>query len=79
MPCAKPLVLIAACLLSACATSTPPSPPPTLPPPEACTTPCPPLPPLANDDELAAVIWTYELIDAAGECRRLHTACGMGR
>ena len=80
MPCAKPLALIAACLTTACATSTPPSPPSTpMPRPEACATPCPPLPALTSPDEPAAVIWTFELIDTAGQCMRLHDACRGAR
>ncbi len=80
MPCAKPLALIAACLTTACATSTPPSTPPTpMPRPEACATPCPPLPALTSPDEPAAVIWTFELIDTAGQCMRLHDACRGAR
>lgn len=47
--------------------------------PGACATPCPPLPALTSPDEPAAVIWTFELIDTAGQCMRLHDACRGGR
>ena len=51
----------------------------TVPRPEACATPCPPLPALTSPDEPAAVIWTFELIDTAGQCMRLHDACRGAR
>lgn len=69
--------LSAAGLLSACATSPMPSPLPTVPMqrPEACLSPCPPLPTLTDDDEGAAVAWVHELIDVAGQCIRMHERC----
>ena len=72
-----PLALIALSLTSACATSTTPSSQPTPAPmrPSACAQPCPALPTLPSPDEIATVIWTFELIDAAGQCRRLHAEC----
>lgn len=80
MPCAKRLAPIAACLLVACTTTTPPSMPQTPPMrPTACAQPCPPLPSLGSNDEIAAVIWTFELIDTAGQCMRLHAACRGAR
>lgn len=47
--------------------------------PTACAQPCPPLPSLGSNDEIAAVIWTFELIDTAGQCMRLHAACRGAR
>lgn len=46
-----------------------------MPPQEACLSPCPPLPILTDDDEGAAVAWVHELIDVAGQCRRMHDRC----
>lgn len=43
--------------------------------PTACLVPCPRLPPLQTQQEAGAVMWVYEIIDAAGECRRLHDEC----
>jgi hypothetical protein len=43
--------------------------------PEACLSPCPPLPTLTDDDEGAAVAWVHELIDVAGQCIRMHERC----
>lgn len=34
---------------------------------------------LTSPDEPAAVIWTFELIDTAGQCMRLHDACRGAR
>ena len=68
--------LIAACLTSACATTPPPSAPRiTLQRPSECLTPCPPLPIPTAGDELAVALWTLDLIDAAGLCRRMHETC----
>lgn len=80
MRCNLLLALTVLCLTSACATSTPPSPLP-MPTmrPSACAQPCPALPTLGSNDEIAAVIWTFELIDAAGQCRRLHAECRQAR
>jgi hypothetical protein len=81
MPCAKPLALIAACLTTACATSTPPLPQPMarLQKPSECLTSCPALPLLTETDDVAVVLWTHELIDLAGTCRRMHETCRTAR
>lgn len=77
---AEAVALIAAGLLSACATSPAPSLPPiSMPRPEACLAPCPPLPLLVSEAEGEAVVWVHEVIDVAGQCRRLHDACRAGR
>ncbi|MDX9717233.1 MAG: hypothetical protein RBT67_07660 [Thauera sp.] len=69
-------VLIACSLLTGCATSTMPSEPRiSLQRPSECLMPCPALPLLTEPDELAVAIWTYDLIDAAAECRRMHETC----
>lgn len=69
-------VLIACSLLTGCATSTTPSEPRIkLQQPSECLMPCPALPLLTEPDELAVAIWTYDLIDAAAECRRMHETC----
>lgn len=63
--------------LTGCATPTPPSTPP-MPPmqrPSACLQACPTLPRLTAEDEIGAVVWMHEVIDLAGQCRRLHDAC----
>ena len=77
MPRALLHALIALCLLTGCATSTPPSPQP-MPVrqlPSECLMACPALPELTQADEAAAAIWTFDLIDAAGTCRRMHETC----
>ena len=77
------VALSAAGLLSGCATSgglstLPMATPP--PPPEACMTGCPELPsPPAEADEGSGVAWVFEVIDAAGACRRLHDDCRAAR
>lgn len=77
MPRAPLLALIALCLLTACATSMPPSPQPTPAAqlPSECLMACPALPALTTAEEVGAVIWTFDLIDAAGTCRRMHDTC----
>ena len=68
--------LIACSLLTGCATSTTPSEQRIkLQKPSECLMPCPALPLLTEPDELAVAIWTYDLIDAAAECRRMHETC----
>ena len=68
--------LIALCLTTACATTPPPSEPRIkLQRPSECLTPCPALPLLTEPDEIAVAIWTYDVIDAAAECRRMHETC----
>lgn len=76
MRCAPLLALAASCLTSACATTPPPSAPRiTLQRPSECLTPCPPLPIPTAGDELAVTLWTHDLIEAAGICRRMHETC----
>ena len=80
MRCAPLLALTAACLASACATTPPPSAPRiTLQRPSECLTPCPPLPIPTAGDELAVALWTHDLIEAAGLCRRMHENCRSAR
>ena len=76
-----PLALIALCLTTSCATSTPPSPQPTarLQKPSECLTSCPALPLLTETDDVSVVIWTHELIDIAGTCRRMHETCRLSK
>lgn len=78
---AKSLPVLLVCgLLSACATPMPPSTPPMpqMPKPQACLTACPTLPNLTTDDEIGVIVWLHELIDVAGQCRRMHDACRSG-
>jgi hypothetical protein len=78
MPRAPMLVLIAAGLMTGCSTSPQALPPQTPVPmqrPTECLTPCPLLPNLTDGDDIAVVIWTHELIDTAGQCRRMHETC----
>lgn len=81
MRSALPPALIALCLTTACATSTPPYQPPTakLQRPSECLTSCPALPLLTETDDVAVVIWTHELIDLAGTCRRMHETCRLAK
>lgn len=75
------LALTALCLTTACATSTPPYQPQTarLQKPSKCLTSCPSLPLLTETDDVAVVIWTHELIDLAGTCRRMHETCRLSK
>jgi hypothetical protein len=78
MPRAPMLALIAAGLMAGCATSPQALMPQTTVPtqrPTECLTPCPPLPNLTDGDDIAVVIWTHELIETAGQCRRMHETC----
>ena len=76
MRCAPLLALTAACLTSACATTPPLSAPRiSMQRPSECLTPCPPLPIPTAGDELAVTLWTHDLIEAAGLCRRMHETC----
>ena len=52
-----------------------PSPQPITQRPSECLRACPQLPLPTDGDELAVALWTFDLIDAAAECRRLHDAC----
>jgi hypothetical protein len=74
-PFARRLAPIALSLLTACATTPPPSPQPITQRPSECLRACPQLPQPTDGDELAVALWTFDLIDAAAECRRLHDAC----
>jgi len=80
MPLAPMLALIAAGLMTGCATSpqalmlqTPAQ------RPTECLTPCPMLPSLTDGDEIAVVVWTHDMIETAGQCRRMHEACRGSR
>lgn len=48
-------------------------------PPTACLISCPAIPQLQTTNEAGAAMWVYEVIDAAGECRRLHDECRESR
>ena len=75
-----PRALIALSLLTGCATTPPPSEPRiSLMRPSECLAPCPPLPAPTDADELAVTVWTFDLIDAAAECRRMHETCRMAK
>ena len=43
--------------------------------PPQCLTECAPIQPLNGDSQSDILIWTYDLIDTYGECRRLHASC----
>jgi hypothetical protein len=83
MQLSKKIVLVALGLLIVGCTSTPQSTPPTaaaLPPPAACMSSCPTLPAPPGDEqdampERAVLVWLYDVIDAAGACRRQHDTC----
>ena len=71
-----PRVLIAISLLTGCATTPPASEPRiSLQRPSECLSACPQLPAPTDADELAVTVWTFDLIDAAAECRRMHETC----
>ena len=75
-----PRALIALSLLTGCATTPPASEPRiSLMRPSECLAPCPPLPAPTDADELAVTVWTFDLIDAAAECRRMHETCRMAK
>ena len=75
-----PLALIAISLLTGCATTPPASDPRiNLMRPSECLSPCPQLPAPTDADELAVTVWTFDLIDAAAECRRMHETCRMAK
>ena len=86
MPPNKKTALAALGLLIAGCTSMPPSMPPTAAPtqpPVACMASCPTLPALPGEQqdatlEPAVLVWVYDVIDAAGACRRQHDACRAG-
>ena len=76
MQSARTSALIALSLLTGCATTPMPSEPRiSLMRPSECLSACPQLPPPADADELAVTLWTFDLIDAAAECRRMHETC----
>ena len=71
-----PRALIALSLLTGCATTPPASEPRiSLMRPSECLSPCPQLPTPNDGGELAVTVWTFDLIDAAAECRRMHETC----
>ena len=77
MPRALLLALLAIGLTTGCATSpsqsAQPMPPRML--PTACLQPCPALPMAQGNDEAAVAVWMFDVIDAAGTCRRMHEIC----
>ena len=75
-----PRVLIALSLMTGCATTPPASQPQiSLMRPSECLSACPQLPSPTDADELAVTAWTFDLIDAAAECRRMHETCRMAK
>ena len=71
-----PLALIALSLLSGCATTPTASEPRiSLLRPSECLSACPQLPTPTDADDIAVTVWTFDLIDAAAECRRMHETC----
>ena len=72
--------LIALSLLTGCATTPPASEPRiSLMRPSECLSACPQLPTPTDADELAVTIWTFDLIDSAAECRRMHETCRQAK
>lgn len=72
--------LVAICLTTACTTMPPPSAPRiSLLRPSECLTACPALPTPDATDELSVALWTFDLIDAAAQCRRMHEACRLAK
>ena len=71
------LALALLCLTTACGPSTAPLLQQThsMQRPTACLTSCPLLPYLTAPDEVAYLIWTHDLIELAGVCRRMHETC----
>lgn len=43
--------------------------------PTECLASCQPLPRVDSGDEIAVVIWAHNLIEVAGQCRRMHDTC----
>lgn len=75
-----PPALIALSLLSGCATTPPPSEPRiSLLRPSECLSACPQLPGPTDSDDIAVTVWTFDLIDAAAECRRMHETCRQAK
>ena len=71
-----PPALIALSLLSGCATTPTASEPRiSLLRPSECLSACPQLPTPTDADDIAVTVWTFDLIDAAAECRRMHETC----
>ena len=71
-----PRALIAISLLTGCATTPTQSEPRiSLMRPSECLSPCPQLPTPTDADDIAVTVWTFDLIDAAAECRRMHETC----
>ena len=68
-------VMAVTLLLSACGTMQQLSELPTHQVPSECLQACPELPEPYAEDDLAVVLWTFDVIEAAGQCRRMHEAC----
>ena len=73
------LSLIVAVMLSLSACCTTPSVPP-IPRqvPEVCLKACPTVPEPADGSDRSIRLWEYEVIDASGTCRRVHSECVDG-
>ena len=70
------LALMLLCVTTACAPSTAPLLQTAwMQQPSECRVPCPLMPYLSAPDEAEYLIWTHELIETAGTCRRMHEAC----
>lgn len=71
------LALNALVMLSLSACSTTPSVLPTVKhlPAQSCLTKCDPLPAPVDGSELSVRQWEFEMIETAGECRRIHNDC----
>lgn len=75
MQVSKPSLIVVAMLsLSACCTE------PSMPrmlrqTPEACLKACPAVPLPADGSDRNIRLWEYEVIDAFGTCRRVHSEC----
>ncbi|MDY0073753.1 MAG: hypothetical protein RBR77_14065 [Thauera sp.] len=74
------LALIALPLLSACSTTPKPyAPRIDLMRPSECLVSCPEIPAPTDGEELGIVLWTFDVIDAAGQCRRMHEVCRLAK
>lgn len=73
----KNLALSALVTMSVWGCSTTPSVAPTVKhqPPTSCLTKCDPLPSPVDGSERSVRSWEFDLIEAAGQCRRLHADC----
>lgn len=83
MKLCKMFVMAVGCLMVVGCSLTRPLPqqmePIRLPPPPACGVACPALPMLEGGSEVEMVLWVYEVIDVAGQCRRLHDECRQAK